>query len=242
MEEDNDNLLNNNLICRICLETDSEENLIYPCKCSGNSKYIHKQCLNEWRNINHNPENFYRCEVCKYNYKIKKSISKCDLFCISLKKLSICFLFLNLVFTYLLSLFIINFLDKPENLCKLFINESCGSLYLFISALIINLLFFIYLLIYFLSIKNKHLYCKLFLEEIKNILMGFFVVILLFFLFDALFCFFILELVLLYIIHFHIGIIDKLNADNKMLIENYNSEESLLEELELEDIELEEIN
>ena len=56
--------------CRICLEEDSPENMIYPCKCKGTAKYVHKKCLNEWRTTADNRENFYRCEMCHYTYKI----------------------------------------------------------------------------------------------------------------------------------------------------------------------------
>ena len=56
-------------MCRICLEEDSVNNLIYPCKCSGGSKYIHKECLNEWRTISENRDNMDRCECCHYEYK-----------------------------------------------------------------------------------------------------------------------------------------------------------------------------
>jgi hypothetical protein len=58
--------------CRICLETDKEENLCNPCKCIGTQKYVHKECLNTFR------EQFYNfhvhrlyCAVCKTEYKIE---------------------------------------------------------------------------------------------------------------------------------------------------------------------------
>jgi hypothetical protein len=50
--------------CRICLEDDILHNLIYPCKCNGNIKYIHKECLNKWCN---NQRKI--CEICKYEFK-----------------------------------------------------------------------------------------------------------------------------------------------------------------------------
>jgi len=37
--------------CRICLQSDAQDEnnmLISPCKCSGSSKYVHKNCLEEW--------------------------------------------------------------------------------------------------------------------------------------------------------------------------------------------------
>lgn len=58
--------------CRICLETDDEENLCSPCKCIGTQKYVHKECLNKFR------EQFYNfhvhrlyCAVCKTEYTIE---------------------------------------------------------------------------------------------------------------------------------------------------------------------------
>ena len=38
--------------CRICLETDSYNNLIYPCKCAGNSKFVHRSWENQISNRN----------------------------------------------------------------------------------------------------------------------------------------------------------------------------------------------
>ena len=56
------------LFCRICLEEDEKENLIYPCKCTGTNKYVHKRCLNEWRASSDNRDNFDRCEICHHRY------------------------------------------------------------------------------------------------------------------------------------------------------------------------------
>ena len=56
--------------CRICLEEDDVDNMIYPCKCKGTTKYVHKHCLNEWRTTSENRDNFKRCEMCHYEYKI----------------------------------------------------------------------------------------------------------------------------------------------------------------------------
>lgn len=39
-------------VCRICLSEDSEQDnpMISPCKCSGTMKFIHLECLKEWLN------------------------------------------------------------------------------------------------------------------------------------------------------------------------------------------------
>lgn len=58
--------------CRICFETDTSPSqdpanpLICPCMCSGSSKYVHRQCLEQWRNTNHRADAYWQCEVCKY--------------------------------------------------------------------------------------------------------------------------------------------------------------------------------
>ena len=52
--------------CRICFETHNQETLISPCKCSGTSKYVHKECLDKWIVYKKNDI----CSVCqeKYSY------------------------------------------------------------------------------------------------------------------------------------------------------------------------------
>ena len=58
--------------CRYCLEKDYRE-YISPCLCKGGLKYIHRDCLNQWREVNiSNPEKRNVCEICKYKYKFKR--------------------------------------------------------------------------------------------------------------------------------------------------------------------------
>ena len=57
-------LNDNSESCRICLEDDIRDNMIYPCKCSGTSKYVHKTCLNQWRTLSNNPEAYEKCFEC----------------------------------------------------------------------------------------------------------------------------------------------------------------------------------
>ena len=43
---------NDENFCRICLEEEDNINsLISPCRCSGSSKYVHIQCLQNWRRV-----------------------------------------------------------------------------------------------------------------------------------------------------------------------------------------------
>ena len=56
-------------ICRICLVEYNSEELISPCKCSGTSKYIHKECLQMWFDKSTNEIAKKECMECKYQYK-----------------------------------------------------------------------------------------------------------------------------------------------------------------------------
>lgn len=64
------------MICRICLggPEDSAElgRLISPCKCTGSTRYVHIQCLQTWRLNNENIDNFYRCDICHYEYDLRR--------------------------------------------------------------------------------------------------------------------------------------------------------------------------
>ncbi len=58
--------------CRICLdEQQSVENLISPCQCRGTMKYVHRNCLNEWRSDDPHTNRFHFCNECKYQYVIE---------------------------------------------------------------------------------------------------------------------------------------------------------------------------
>jgi hypothetical protein len=55
--------------CRICFEEETlEDPFIWPCRCNGTSKYVHRSCLNTWRNENINNPAFERCMECRYEY------------------------------------------------------------------------------------------------------------------------------------------------------------------------------
>ena len=83
--EKNENLYedsssNQKYYCRICYKSDSdiENPLISPCKCSGSMQYIHYKCLKHFIDIKMQKkidENFkfytwknFECEICKYEY------------------------------------------------------------------------------------------------------------------------------------------------------------------------------
>jgi len=59
-------------ICRFCYEPKLSQTdpLITPCKCTGSVRYIHLQCLKQWRALTTNPEFVKRCQLCLTNYRI----------------------------------------------------------------------------------------------------------------------------------------------------------------------------
>ena len=237
--------------CRICFEKDSLENLIYPCKCSGNSKYIHKKCLNEWRNINHNPQNFYRCEVCKYNYVMsEESIIKktqMDKFCKLINKYFMSFLIINTIIFFCLS-FIFEIIDSNRKLCSELIyfnfndnnfqqrnitqneertfSRSCRISYMFLSALIVNFIYFIYIIVESLVVKNRYLYYKLYYYKWGYMIIDLVFVFAIFITFSPLFSYIALELLFLKGILTHIKIIDDIHKNSLTEFENYEGNEN----------------
>lgn len=57
--------------CRICLDDEHPDGIISPCLCSGNSAYVHRECLNNWRAINKNRKGFKACDICHFEYVIE---------------------------------------------------------------------------------------------------------------------------------------------------------------------------
>lgn len=60
-------------VCRICLQEEIDMSaLISPCRCCGSSKYVHVECLNEWRRMSQNPTALTQCEICATTYQVKQ--------------------------------------------------------------------------------------------------------------------------------------------------------------------------
>jgi hypothetical protein len=60
-------------ICRFCYEGNGE--LISPCKCSGSQKYLHRDCLEKWRNIA-GANNKEQCSICRFYYLFEEDSLK----------------------------------------------------------------------------------------------------------------------------------------------------------------------
>lgn len=57
-------------VCRICLEEDNPETMIAPCLCKGGSKWVHRECLDEWR-TNERDRAFSKCTECLFEYHLE---------------------------------------------------------------------------------------------------------------------------------------------------------------------------
>ena len=69
LDADNDKAFEEPDTCRICRgEGSEEEQLFYPCKCSGSIKYVHQSCLVEW--LSHSQKKY--CELCKTPFHFTK--------------------------------------------------------------------------------------------------------------------------------------------------------------------------
>lgn len=65
------NNANSDKECRICFDTEMDGNkLIYPCLCSGTSKYVHELCLRRWRMDNFPNTPYNKCMECRFEYLI----------------------------------------------------------------------------------------------------------------------------------------------------------------------------
>jgi len=60
-------------VCRICLDSEEtlENPLIAPCKCAGSMRYVHRECLDEWRVTCFNPKALVGCTICHAPFSIR---------------------------------------------------------------------------------------------------------------------------------------------------------------------------
>ena len=109
---------------RICFDSDVRHNLIAPCLCNGNIKYVHPQCLDNWRNVpSSNNKNFYSCEICKEKFILELDPNLVNLnykykLCIGLEIFAICLILGFMIWT------IGKFITMGASSQILFINNS----------------------------------------------------------------------------------------------------------------------
>ncbi|RGB33522.1 hypothetical protein C1646_704171 [Rhizophagus diaphanus] len=75
--ESNDDNVSEDKMCRICFAGAEEESslgrLISPCLCKGTMRYVHVECLNQWRLRSQKKSSFFQCDECKYKYAFRRT-------------------------------------------------------------------------------------------------------------------------------------------------------------------------
>jgi hypothetical protein len=194
--------------CRICLQEDNIKNLISPCLCRGSNKYIHRECLNQWRRLSDNQEQNNKCPTCKFEYHIETiNVDNCKCFSTysSILSKSLCNLIcFNFLLMLLLSLIIYNINGQEE-----IINETLTIYNL--SLLIIVGIFLLFFVISYFRMRNKKIINKYYLKykigvQIFSLLLGCLMLFILPIIGFLLICFFLNT-----IMRIHMIVIDSVN-------------------------------
>ena len=101
--------------CRICLEEETNlELLISPCRCSGTSKYVHRECLRRWRYQDINAPGFSKCMECNEEYIILNSndIESENIFIIFNKSLKLLYFQMIISLPISFVMFVIDYEDE----------------------------------------------------------------------------------------------------------------------------------
>lgn len=111
--------------CRLCFESIGED-FIAPCRCSGTSRWVHRQCLNQWRSSGTNRRAFDRCCECGYAYSLILERQETDVYTIRrrqtvvvMEMLRDCLLTFALIQMWLILLaLVIHSCDPRESIAK----------------------------------------------------------------------------------------------------------------------------
>jgi len=220
--------------CRICLEEDNIANLIYPCRCSGTSKYIHKTCLNQWRTLSDNPDAYNKCFECNYKYRFSGALlneNKPSVISKFFKFLSTNLLFFclfNLCVIFTLS-WILSNIDTNQELVKLlFDTKNVNDRNIYNAYILWSSIFYIGVLFTisftnFLSMKNKKLYLKHYCRQKGAVVVTSLIVLVIIFAMNSLIGLFIVTISLQILIKYHFNSIENIRRENNLDILNYDS-------------------
>ena len=170
--------------CRICLDVDTLDKFISPCRCNGSLKWVHEECLQTWRSGNVENDSFTICEICNAEYMLTRyepmethiiQITSCPFYfeiivCMLITGIGGIFIYMIDGYTNYSSLKIFN-VDESLHLRK-YISKNdwpCWAYYQGMCGFISSIFFFTYFYfsIYF-KIKKKYIYFKL--VFLKNLL------------------------------------------------------------------------
>ena len=97
--------------CRICQETSSRGLLIAPCSCKGSIKWVHRECLDKWRQTS-GADRLLKCTICGTFYKFHENESNlwkiCQLYAlVGMRVILQILIFVSYVFLYFLHLMVL---------------------------------------------------------------------------------------------------------------------------------------
>ena len=52
--------------------------LVSPCLCVGSMRFVHVECLQQWRSMAANPRSFFRCDNCLFEYRFGRAFVAYD--------------------------------------------------------------------------------------------------------------------------------------------------------------------
>lgn len=221
----------NNLLekkeCRICFTDDNQDNFINPCRCSGTSKWVHKECLSQWRSLSTNPEAYTKCMECNTNYNFRQEneeIKLCESSCLYLTSNLFLFIILNEFLIFILSSLLIIFDKGVDNLKYLFTNDIFDnySSYFLLSSLIYFGFIILFFIIHFILIKNKKLYIKYYWDIGKKTFLSAIILNIVFYVINVILGIITYSFTISLFIRFHYLIVDKINRTGNQIILPYN--------------------
>lgn len=57
--------------CRICFNSGTMNEMIAPCRCNGPLRFVHSECLDDWRKLGPNNYNVTHCPNCNFAYHLQ---------------------------------------------------------------------------------------------------------------------------------------------------------------------------
>lgn len=60
----------NKPLCKYCQDSEDLSELITPCACKGSVGFVHRRCLDQWREKN--AQAYHRCDICKTAYQFEQ--------------------------------------------------------------------------------------------------------------------------------------------------------------------------
>ncbi len=147
--------------CRICLDDDKIEKMISPCLCRGTNKYVHIDCLNQWRCLSYTEDSATKCPTCKFDYVLEIKENNDN---ILNKKLSYVisnpyiFFLLNILSLFLFLILSYIFIDDG-------LEENEINIIEIILIYVINSVYFILFIIYFFTLKNRKIFFDYYKES-----------------------------------------------------------------------------